>query len=539
MRVKEFSPLSDPDRAGSNAAIERGVVAAIGSIGAATLASRVLGYARDIVVARAFGAGPVTDAFFVAFRIPNLLRRLLAEGALSTGVVPVLSATLGNSGPIAFVRTVQVVAGAGLVVLCVVCALGMILARPIVSVMAPGWRTDPALFDLAVTLTRVMFPYLLLVGLAALAMGVLNAHHRFFTAALSPAVPNLTMILAVLLLSGRMSPAILALAVGVLAGGLGQLLIQLPEVRRLGVPLRPMLDWSHPAVREIGRRLWPVAFALAAVQITVLVNTLLASLLPAGSVSYLYYADRVMEFPLGVFGAAIATAALPGMSAQGARRDHQALSATLGFALRLGAFISVPAAVGLIALAGPIVALLFQRGEFSSTDVVLTAQALVGYAIGLPAFSATRVAAQAFYALGDVRTPVYIGFATVTANLLFALSLMWPLGHAGLALASSLSSYVNLLGLCIILRRRRGLLVGHGFVASLARTSGASVVLLAWCLAFERLVRGAPHPMLWTLIALVSGVLIYGAAAAALRAPELGALFGLLRRPRLPSGEGG
>jgi putative peptidoglycan lipid II flippase len=305
------------------------------------------------------------------------------------------------------------------------------------------------------------------------------------------------------------------------------------------VPLRPIIDWSHPAVREIGRRLWPVAFALAAVQITVLVNTLLASLLPAGSVSYLYYADRVMEFPLGVFGAAIATAALPGMSAQAARRDHQALSATLGFALKLGAFISVPAAVGLIVLAGPIVALLFQRGEFSASDVVLTAQALVGYAIGLPAFSATRVAAQAFYALGDIRTPVYIGFATVTANVLFALSLMWPLGHTGLALASSLSSYVNLLGLCIILRRRRGLLGSQGFVASLARTSGASAVLLVWCLAFERLVRGATHPALSTLVALASGVLVYGLAAAVLRAPELRALFGLLRRPRLPSGEDG
>jgi putative peptidoglycan lipid II flippase len=389
-------------------------------------------------------------------------------------------------------------------------------------------------------LTRVMFPYLLLVGLAALAMGALNAHHRFFTAALSPAVPNVTMIAAVLLLSERMTPAILALAVGVLAGGLGQFLIQLPEVRRLGVPLRPTFDWSHPAVREIGRRLWPVAFALAAVQITVLVNTLLASLLPAGSVSYLYYADRVMEFPLGVFGAALATAALPGMSAQAARQDHQALSATLGFALRLGAFIAIPAAVGLIALAAPIVRLLFQRGEFSAADVVLTAQALVGYAIGLPAFSATRIAAQTFYALGDVRTPVFVGFAAVTANLLLALSLMWPLGHAGLALASSLSSYVNLVGLCIILRRRRGLLSGQGFGASLARTCGASAVLLVWCIGFDRWLRGAAHPAVSTLLALASGVLVYGIAAAALRAPELKALLGLLRREqRLPSGGGG
>jgi putative peptidoglycan lipid II flippase len=187
--------------------MEQGVVSSVGTIGLATLTSRVLGYARDIVVARAFGAGPVTDAFFVAFRIPNLLRRLLAEGALSTGVVPVLSATLHTSGPVPFARAVQAVAGVGLVALCAVCALGIALARSIVTVMAPGWRADATLFELAVMLTRVMFPYLLLVGLAALAMGVLNAHHRFFTAALAPAVPNVAMIVTVLGLSGRLTPA--------------------------------------------------------------------------------------------------------------------------------------------------------------------------------------------------------------------------------------------------------------------------------------------------------------------------------------------
>jgi putative peptidoglycan lipid II flippase len=283
-----------------------------------------------------------------------------------------------------------------------------------------------------------------------------------------------------------------------------------------------------------------VAFALAAVQITVVVNTLLASLLPAGSVSYLYYADRIMEFPLGVFGAALATAALPGMSAQAARQDHQALSATLGFALRLSAFITVPAAVGLVTLATPIVRLLFERGEFGAADVLLTSQALVGYAVGLPAFSATRLAAQTFYALGDVRTPVYIGFAAVAANLFFALSLMGPLGHAGLALASSLSSYVNLVGLCLVLRRRRGLFRGQAFGASLARTAGASTALLVWCVGFDRWLGGAPHPAIVTLLVLASGVLVFGLSAAALRAPELKALLGLLRRePRLPSGGSG
>jgi len=529
------------DRGDSSRAVEHGMVSAVGAIGLATLASRILGYVRDIVVARAFGAGPLTDAFFVAFRVPNLLRRLLAEGALSTSVVPVFSESLGRGGPVAFARMVQAVAGAGLVVLCTVSVVGIAAAPWIVSVMAPGWRADPGLFDLAVTLTRVMFPYLVLVGLAALAMGALNAHHRFFTAALSPAVMNVMMIAAVLGLRGRVSPGILSLAIGVLAGGLAQLLVQLPEVYRLGVPLRPALDWAHPAVREIGRRLWPAAFSLAAVQITVLVNTLLASLLPAGTVSYLYYADRVMEFPLGIFGIALATAALPSMAAQAARRDFPALRSTLGFALRLAAFISVPAAVGLLALAGPIVRLLFQRGEFGAEDATFTAQALLGYAVGLPAFSATRIAAQTFYALGDIRTPVYVGFVSVAANIALALLLMWPLKHVGLSLASSLSSYVNLLGLCWILGRRRGLLEGRELGASFARTLVASAALLGWCLWFGRRLDGAHAPAGWTALVLLSGVLVYAGASALLRAPELGALLGMLRRRRrsLPSRGGG
>jgi putative peptidoglycan lipid II flippase len=511
--------------------VERGVVSAVGSIGLATLASRVLGYARDIVVARAFGAGPVTDAFFVAFRIPNLLRRLLAEGALSTAVVPVFSATLARGGPVAFATMVRTVAGSGLVVLCSVSALGVALAPWIVAVMAPGWRADTALFDLAVVLTRIMFPYLLLVGMGALAMGTLNAHHRFFTSALSPAALSILMIAAVFGLSSRMRPAILSLGIGVLAGGLGQFLIQLPEVRRLGVPLRPTLDWRHPAVREIGRRLWPAAFSLAAVQVSVLVNTLLASLLPGGTVSYLYYADRVMEFPLGVFGVALATATLPSMAAQAARRDHQALRTTLAFSLKLSAFIAVPAAVGLTVLGGPIVRMLFQRGEFGAPEAVFTAQALVGYAVGLPAFSATRIAAQTFYALGDIRTPVFIGFVSVAANIVLALALMWPFQHVGLALASSLGSYVNLLGLCWMLRRR-GLMGGDGVWRSLGRTLCAALVLLGWCFWLLRGLEGAWRGAGWTAVALATGMLVYVGTAAAMRAPELAALSAMLSRRR-------
>jgi putative peptidoglycan lipid II flippase len=328
----------------------------------------------------------------------------------------------------------------------------------------------------------------------------------------------------------------MALAIGVLVGGVGQLLVQLPELRRLGVPLTPSAEWRHPAVARIAHRLWPAVFALAAVQITVVVNTLLASLLPAGTVSYLYYADRVMEFPLGIFGIALATAALPSMSAQAARGEMVALRATLEFALRMAAFVAVPAAVGLVMLGGPIVTVLFQRGEFTASDAALTAQALIGYAIGLPAFSATRIAAQTFYALGDTRTPVLVGFFSVAANVALALLLMWPMRHTGLALASSLSSYVNVVGLCWLLRRRlhgpRSAILGP----SLLRTVGASALLALWCAAMSGQVPGLPaprsHGALWTAIALTGGMIVYALGAAALGSTEVRGLLDMIRRRR-------
>jgi putative peptidoglycan lipid II flippase len=513
-------------------AAQHGVLRAVGVIAAATLASRVLGFVRDMVVARAFGAGPVTDAFFVAFRIPNLLRRLLAEGALSTAIIPVFTEYLERNGRAEFGRMVRAVTGVATVVLCVVSGLGMLLAPWIVRVMAPGWNADPGLIGLAGRLTSLMFPYILLVGLAALAMGALNAQHRFFTAAIGPAVLNVAMILSVLVLAGRLSPPLFSLAVGVLVGGLGQLLVQLPELGKLGVSLRPSADWSHPAVRMIAGRLWPAVFALAAVQVTVLLNTLLASLLPQGTVSYLYYADRVMEFPLGVFGIALATAVLPTMAAHVARGERRALTDMLGFSLRLSMFVSVPAAVGLVALGHPVVRLLFERGEFSAVDALATTQALAGYAVGLPAFSATRIAAQTFYAMGDTRTPVRVGLASVAANCVLALALMWPLQHAGLALASSLSAYVNVILLYWLLSQRLGPIGGRPMAGSLLRTGGASAVLLLWCVWAGARLGGGVAGAAWTVGAVGVGMLVYLGASAVLRAPELNALVGLLRRRR-------
>src|SRR5436309_1010324 len=355
-----------------------------------------------MVVALAFGAGPVTDAFFVAYRIPNILRRLLAEGALSTAVIPVFTeyATVHSRDELR--RLVRATLGVGLVVLIGTTLVGLAAAPWLLRAIAPGFTSDAAQQALGVQLTRVMFPYLILVGLSALAMGVLNAESRFFTSALGPAVSNVGMIAGVLLLARHVDPPILALAFGVLAGGVGQLLVQLPELARLGLLVAPSWEPRHPALARIARLLVAAVFGLASLQVMVFVNTLLASLLPAGSISFLYYADRIMEFPLGVFGVALASAALPAMSRAAAAGDTRGVGATLTFALGLSFYVTVPATVGLVLFRSPIVRLLFERGQFTAADTVATAQALAWYAVGLVAFSGAHIAARAFYA---VHTP--------------------------------------------------------------------------------------------------------------------------------------
>lgn len=514
------------------ASAEFGLVRVAGVIGAATLASRLLGFLRDVVVAYAFGAGPITDAFFVAFRVPNLLRRLLAEGALSTAFIPVFTEFLTLRSREEFNRMLRSVAGALLLALLSVTLVGILLAPWIVRVMAPGFAADPEQAGLATWLTRLLFPYLILVGLAALAMGVLNAHRRFFTGALAPAVLNLGMIVSVLALAPLGEVPIQSLAVGVLAGGLGQLLIQIPELRRLGVPLAPSAEVSHPAVRRIARLLGPSVFGLAAVQLSVFVNTFLASLLPEGSISFLYYADRVMEFPLGVFGIAVATAVLPSMAEQAARRDLARLTQTLNFAIRLSCFVTIPASVGLILLRVPITRVLFERGQFGSLNTEATAWALGFYALGLPAFAGTRIAAQAFYALGDTATPARIGIGAVALNVGFALALMGPLAHGGLALASSCASTANLAGLLWLLRRRVGPLAISRILRSVALVSVATGLMAAWCgllllwwpAAGSRWVEAG-----WLAVAIGGSVGLYAGVGAVLKSQEWSAFLALGR----------
>jgi len=520
-------------------AFERQVVGALGSIGAATLASRVLGFARDMIVALAFGAGPVTDAFFVAFRIPNILRRLLAEGALSTAVIPVFTEYGVTRPREELVRMLRAVLAAALLVLLATTVAGIVAAPWLVRVIAPGFASDPAQRDLAVLLTRVMFPYLVLVGLAAFAMGVLNAQGRFFAAALGPAMLNVGMIASVLTLAAHLDPPILALALGVLVGGVGQLLVQVPTLRGVGLLIAPSGELGHPALGRVARLLVPAVFGLAAVQVMVFVNTLLASLLPAGSISFLYYADRVMEFPLGVFGIALASASLPAMSRQAAAGDTRGVADTVNFALRLAAYVSVPATVGLVVLSVPITRVLFERGRFGPADTEATAAALIWYALGLVGFAGARIAAQAFYAIAEPGTAVKLGVVAIGANLVAAVALMGPMGHAGLAAASAAGAYVNLAGLLWAARRRFGPLGGRALLLSLGRTALACLPLLAWCLLAltlaERMpLHTTPRLALWLGATIGVGALVFWLGSALAGSAERTALWAMLpsRRSR-------
>ena len=509
---------------------ERQVVGALGSIGGATLASRVLGFVRDAVVAQVFGAGPITDAFFVAFRIPNILRRLLAEGALSTAVIPVFTDYAMSRPRPEMLQMLRAVLGAALIVLGLTSILGVLTAPWLLTIIAPGFAADPGQFDLAVRLTRVMFPYLLLVGLGAFAMGVLNSQGRFFAAALGPAMLNVGMIAAVLALARHVDPPVLSLAFGVLLGGVGQLLIQAPDLKRIGLLVGPSRDLRHPALIRIARLLLPAVFGLAAVQVMVFVNTLLASLLPVGSISFLYYADRVMEFPLGIFGIALASASLPAMARQAAARDTAGVAATLNFALRLAAYVSIPATVGLVLLSTPITRVLFQRGRFGPEDTAATAIALIWYAVGLVGFAGARIAAQAFYAVARPGIAVRLGALAIAVNLVAATALMHPMGHAGLACASSIGAYVNLFGLLWAARRDFGRLGGRALAISILRTMAASAPLAVWCviMLWVAPASGLAPEAAWLAITIAGGAAVFLGASAVVGCPERATLLGVL-----------
>jgi putative peptidoglycan lipid II flippase len=432
------------------------LAAAASVVSGATLVSRVLGYVRDMLIAHGFGAGFAADAFFVAFRIPNMARELLGEGALSAAFIPVFTEKLTKEGRPSAFRLATSTFWALVMILSVVCAIGISGAPVLVRLIAPGFGSDPEKLALTIDLTRTMFPYLFFIGLTALMMGVLNSLGHFAAPAFSPALLNTAIIGSLLVLGPRLEQPIYALAYGVLGGGVLQLLLQFPPAMRRGVTLNRRGGWRDPALRQMGRLMAPGVAGLAVTQLNVFITTLLASFLVQGSVSYLYYAFRLVHLPIGLIGVAVATVAFPAMAAAIARHSPDDLRNTLVLALRVSLFLTVPALLGLVIFRHTIIHLLFERGEFTGVMTAATASVLLGYSVGLCFFVANRVLIPAFYAFQDTVTPVKAGAAAVVTNIVFSLLLMKPLGAAGLAVATSLASLLNFFLLIIFLRKHLG-----------------------------------------------------------------------------------
>jgi putative peptidoglycan lipid II flippase len=432
------------------------------TVGAATIVSRILGFVRDVVLAKMFGASGETDAFFLAFRIPNFMRRLFAEGSFSLAFVPVLSEYKATGDRRALRDLIDNVAGTLAGVLLVLTAVGILAAPLVLSVFAPGWAAEgrPE-FDLSASMLRITFPYIMLISLTALAGGILNTFGRFLVPALTPILLNLSLIAAAMLLAGQLEVPVTALAWGVLAAGFAQLLIQVPALARLGLLPRPRWGWRHSGVRRIIKLMIPTLFGSSVAQVNLLVDSIIATFLVTGSVSWLYYSDRLLEFPLGVLGIALATVILPSLSQKHAQASTTEFSATLDWALRLAIIVTVPAAVGLVILAGPILVTLFQYDAFQVQDVRMSTYSLVAYSAGLPAFIAVKVLAPGYYARQDTRTPVKIAVTAMVTNMLLNLLFVGLLlhqgfegPHAGLALASSAAAYLNAILLLRGLRKR-------------------------------------------------------------------------------------
>lgn len=413
------------------------------SVGSMTLLSRILGFVRDFVIARTFGAGLAADAFFVASRLPNLLRRMFAEGAFSQAFVPVLgeyhaSRSMEESKQLADrVATLLGLAVAGITV------LGMIGTPLIIWLTAPGFASDPDKFAVTVTLTRITFPYILFMALVALAGGILNTWGRFAVPAFTPVLLNLAMIAAALFLAPYFDPPVLALAWGMFFGGLVQLLWQLPHLKKIGMLPRFSFTLNDPGVNRVMKLMLPALFGVSVSQISLIINTIFVSFLPTGSVSWLYYADRLMEFPAGLLGAALGTILLPSLSRSHALGEKTEFSGLLDWGLRLTLMLTLPAALALALLSVPLVSTLFQYGAFRPEDVLLTRNAVVAYAVGLTGLILVKILAPAFYSRQDVKTPVKIALLTLGLTQVMNLLFIFPLQHAGLALSTGLASCLN------------------------------------------------------------------------------------------------
>lgn len=466
-----------------------GLLRSTAVVGSMTLLSRVLGLVRDVVFARFFGAGLVMDAFFVAFKIPNIFRRFFAEGAFSQSFVPVFAEYDEKRARAEVKELADRVAGTLGLVLFVFTGLGVLGAPVLISIAGAGWLLNPepdsaAKYDLAVEMLRFTFPYLFFISLTALAGAILNTYHRYAAAGFAPVLLNVVLIVfAAWIAPGFERPGVV-LAVGVLVAGIVQLAFMLPSLARLRLLPRPRWGWSDTGVRRIGRLMLPAIFGSSVAQINILFDTLLASFLITGSISWLYYSDRLMEFPLGVFGIALATVILPNLSREFAAQSVEGFSRMLDWALRLVVLVAAPAAVGLFMLAAPLLTTIFFGGRFDADDVSMATLSLMAYSFGLLGFTLVKVLAPGYFARQDTATPVRIGIIALLVNMVLNILIVvpWyrsglPGPHAGLALATSLSAFLNAGLLYRGLRRAGVILPPVGWGRFLVRIGVACAVM--------------------------------------------------------------
>nr|WP_298144374.1 murein biosynthesis integral membrane protein MurJ [uncultured Pseudomonas sp.] len=482
----------------------------LAAVSSMTMLSRVLGFVRDTIIARTFGAGIASDAFVVAFKLPNLLRRIFAEGAFSQAFVPILAEYKTQQGEEATRTFIAYVSGMLTLVLALVTFVGMLAAPWIVWVSAPGFADEADRFALTTDLLRVTFPYILLISLSSLAGAILNTWNRFSVPAFVPTLLNVSMILFALFLTPYFNPPIMALGWAVLAGGLLQLAFQLPHLRKVGMLVLPRLNLRDSGVWRVLRQMGPAIFGVSVSQISLIINTIFASFLVAGSVSWMYFADRLMELPAGVLGVALGTILLPTLSKTYASADREEYSRLLDWGLRLCFILALPSAVALAVLAEPLTVSLFQYGKFTGNDADMTQQALMAYSVGLLGIILVKILAPGFYAQQNIRTPVRIAVVTLIATQLMNLVLIKPLAHAGLALAIGLGACLNAGLLYWQLRKADMFQPQPGWAGFLARLLVAVLTMAAVLLvAMHYMPAWSEGDMFWRLSRL-AGVVLAG-----------------------------
>lgn len=460
--------------------INKSIIKSSYLISLGTVFSRILGFIRDIVIAGLLGTSASAEAFVAAFRIPNLFRELVGEGAVNSAVVPVFSEYIVKKDKDDFLTLANIVFYLSLSVLTIIATLGIILSPLIVRLIAPGFLREPSTFSLTVNLTRIMFPYLILIGLTAYGMGILFSYKSFFAPSFAPALLNISLIVSALFASYVFKEPVYGLAIGVLVGGVLQLAFQIPYLYKNGFNLKKITTFVHPGAKIILRLLMPRVFGTAVYQLNIFVDMICASLsfiVGQGAIAAIYYANRIIQFPLAVFGFAIASAALPTMSRLAAEENMEDLRNTVSFSLRSIFLIMMPCSVALMVLAGPIIRLFFQRGQFTPYSTVITSSALLFYSLGLFAFAGVKISVSCFYSLKDTKTPVKVAACCLIINVLLNLILMFPLKVAGLALASSISAVINFCVLSYILERRIGQYIKEDFVYYFAKLTFVSLIM--------------------------------------------------------------